>query len=127
MTVYQASLFATDGVYQPDRPYALKIDYQFSFSANQLATRSLKEIERIHGKQLGRDDLVKQLQSVFCDVKKGEQILGIHYPGQGADFYCAGELLGRLENPQLAEMFFSIWLNPDTREPQLRRQLLGSR
>ncbi len=127
MTVYQASLFAAAGEYQPDLPHALKIDYAFSFSAYQLAKQSLKEIERIHGKQPDRDSLVEQLQAVFSDVKKGVHILGIHYPGQGASFYSAGELLGRLDNSKLAEMFFDIWLNSATREPRLRNQLLGSR
>lgn len=127
MTVYQASLFAPEGEYQPDLPHALKIDYQFSFSAHQLARQSLKEIERIHGKQPDRDRLVQQLQAVFRDVKKGEHILGVHYPGQGASFYSAGELLGKLTNSRLAEMFFGIWLDPDTREASLRKQLLGSR
>lgn len=127
MTVYQASLFAAAGVYKPDLPHALKIEYAFSFSAYQLAKQSLKEIERIHGQQPDRDSLLEQLQAVFRDVENGDYILGVHYPGQGANFYSAGELLGRLESSELAEMFFGIWLNPDTREPRLRNQLLGSR
>lgn len=127
MTVYQASLFSADGQYQALLPHALKIDYQFSFSARQLAERSLKEIERIHGEQVDRDKLVERLQAVFRDVEKGEYILGVHYPGQGADFYGSGEMLGSLDNPQLARMFFDIWLDPDTREPGLRSQLLGER
>ena len=127
MTVYEAILYAAEGEYQPQLPHALKINYQFSFSADQLARRSLEEIERLYGKQPDRDRLVEQLQAVFRDVEQGEHILGVHYPGQGAEFYSAGELLGRLENPRMAEMFFGIWLEPDTREPGLRNQLLGSR
>lgn len=126
-TVYQASLYAAEGDYQPALPHALKIDYAFGFSADQLARQSLKEIERIHGKQSDRDNLQEQLQAVFRDVEKGEHILGVHYPGQGAAFYSDGELLGRLESPRLAGMFFGIWLSPETREPRLRTQLLGSR
>jgi len=127
MTVYQAVLYAAKGQYQPALPHVLKINYQFSFTADQLARRSLQEIERIYGAQSDRDRLLQRLQAVFRDVQKGEHILGVHYPGQGADFYSAGELLGRLESPELAEMFFGIWLEPETREPDLRKQLLGSR
>ena len=125
MTVYQASLFAADGVYQADRPHALRIDYRFGFSAQQLASRSLEEIERIHGRQPERDALLVRLRSVMRDVAPGEHLTAIHYPGRGAEFYSAGELLGRLENAELAAKFFTIWLAPETREPRLRDQLLG--
>ena len=127
MTVYQASLYAPAGKYQPSLPHALKIEYRFSFSAAQLAERSLTEIERVHGKQDDRDLLLEQLLAVFSDVQRGDAIVGVHYPGRGASFYSKGELLGRWENAQLAERFFGIWLNADTREPRLRSQLLGSR
>jgi hypothetical protein len=126
ITVYEASLYAEHGRYAPARPHALKIDYRLGFTARQLAERSLDEIERIHGEQADREDLVAVLQAVFRDVQAGDHLLGVHYPGRGADFYSAGRLLGRLERPRLAAMFFDIWLDSATSEPGLRRQLLGT-
>jgi hypothetical protein len=125
MTVYEARLFARDGAYLPQQPHALKIEYRYSFTAEQLARQSLKEIERIHGEQPDGNGWRKALQAVFRDVERGDHIIGVHYPGRGAEFYSEGELLGRLENVELSRAFFDIWLDPRTSEPKLRRQLLG--
>jgi len=123
--VYDATLYAQDGNYHPDHPHAIRITYQLKFSREQLARKSLEEIERIFGTQPDRDALFQQLQTVFRDVTPGDHILGIHYPGQGAEFYSEDVLLGRIEDERLAAAFFSIWLDPETREPDLRAQMLG--
>ncbi|MEZ5542432.1 MAG: chalcone isomerase family protein [Pseudomonadota bacterium] len=125
MTVYQATLYAPDGVYQPERPHALRIRYEFSFSRESLARTTLQEIERMHGTLRAGAQLVQRLSAVFRDVGKGDQITGVHHPGEGAVFYSTESLLGRLDDPVLASAFFDIWLDPRTREPDLRKQLLG--
>lgn len=124
MTVYQATLFAPQGNYQADRPHAIRIEYRFSFNRRQLARRSLEEMEKISGTRQD-EQVVQRLEAVFCDVTKGDQILGVHYPGHWAEFHCNGELRGRIEDADLARAFFAIWLNPRTSEPELRKQLLG--
>ena len=123
--VYDATLYARDGSYHPDHPHAIKITYQFGFSREQLARKSLEEIERIFGAQPDYDELLQELQTVFRDVTHGDHILGVHYPGKSAEFFSEGVLLGRLENVRLAEAFFFIWLDPATRVPDLRAQMLG--
>ena len=125
MTVYQATLFAPQGEYRDDAVHAIRIDYRFSFDRRQLALRSLQEMERIFGQRNDREQVVKQLESVFCDVTKGDRILGIHRPGHGAEFLCNGELQGRITDPDLARELFALWLDPRTSEPALRNRLLG--
>lgn len=127
MTVYDAALLSPGGTYHADYPYAIKITYRFGFSQEQLARKSLEEIERIHGRMVDRAATLEVLKGVFRDVAKGDHILGIHYPGQGAEFYSDDRLLGRIEDAALAAAFFSIWLDPATREPGLRAQMLGYR
>jgi hypothetical protein len=90
-----------------------------------MAQRSLQEIEQIFGKQQQADEIVRQLASVFSDVSRGDHITGVHYPGEGAEFYGKQGLLGRLDDAELAAAFFAIWLSPKTSEPGLRSQLLG--
>jgi hypothetical protein len=125
LTVYQATLYAPQGEYRADLPHAIRIDYRFSFDRRQLAHSSLQEIEKLFGRRQDGEQVVQRLASVFCDVAKGDHILGIHYPGRWAEFHCNGELLGRIEDAALARAFFAIWLNPRTSEPELRDQLLG--
>ena len=123
--VYDATLYARDGSYHPDNPHAIRITYQLKFSREQLARKSLEEIERIFGAQPDRRAMYQELQTVFRDVNPGDHILGIHYPGRGAEFYGEGVPLGRIADAKLAAAFFSIWLDPETREPDLRAQMLG--
>ncbi|MEJ2403415.1 MAG: chalcone isomerase family protein [Candidatus Thiodiazotropha sp.] len=126
VTLYEATLLAPDAHYRPDTPYALQIAYRYRFSREQLARATLKEIERLQGKRDDRQALLDRFSALFTDVSAGDQITGVHLPGQGADFYGPQGYLGRLQDPQLAAAFFDIWLDPRTREPDLRRQLLGA-
>jgi hypothetical protein len=127
LTVYDATLYSPEGAYHPEHPHAIQITYRFNFSREQLARKSLEEIERIHGRQPNRMVMLQQLKSVFRDVTEGDHILGIHHPGERAEFYSNDVLLGRIEDAALAAAFFSIWLDPATREPDLPAGMLGFR
>jgi len=127
MTVYDAALYAPEGTYRPETPHSLEITYRFSFSREQLASRSLEEIERLHGKRSNREAVLEQFRSLFPDVAPGDRITALHRPGEGADFYRGDAPLGRIADAALAAEFFSIWLHPATVEPDLRSQLLGIR
>ena len=125
ITIYHATLHSVDGIYHPQRDHALQINYRINVTAQKLAEVSLDEIEAIYGPQPQRKAMVQRLSAVFCDVKKGDSILGHHQPGKGATFYCNDHLSGTLDAPELADAFFAIWLHPDSSEPQLRTQLIG--
>lgn len=125
MKVYQATLYSDQGRYDPSQPHALAIDYRFSFTREQLVDRSLEEIEQIRGDIDDREMWRQQLQTVMVDVDKGDQLVGVHYPGQKAIFFHNQTWLGEITDPELASFFFAIWLHPKTSEPDLRAQLLG--
>lgn len=127
MTVYDAALYAPEGNYRAETPHYLEITYRFSFSQEQLASRSLEEIERLYGKRSDREAALMQFRSVFPDVAPGDRITALHRPGEGADFYLGDAPLGRIADAALAAEFLSIWLHPATSEPGLRSQLLGIR
>jgi hypothetical protein len=126
VTLYEATLLAPAGAYRADGLYALEIAYRYGFTRQQLARATLKEIERLQGERGDREALIERFSKLFTDVSAGERITGVHLPGKGADFYGPQGYLGRLQDPQLAADFFQIWLSPSTREPNLRRQLLGA-
>ena len=125
LSIYEATLYAPAGSFDPGDGYALRIDYKRTFSRSQLAKTSLKEMEKIFGDKADDEKIISRLEEVFCDVRKGDYIIGLHNPGQGAEFFCGDHAQGRLENKELAAAFFAIWLNPATSAPKLRRQLLG--
>jgi hypothetical protein len=123
--IYRATLYAPDGEYRPKAPHALEIVYRYAFSREQLAKTSLKEIERIRGPVEDKAAVTAMFASVFVDVAGGDTLIGIHRPGEGARFYSRHTYLGEIANAELAAAFFDIWLNPATRKPALRSQLLG--
>jgi hypothetical protein len=66
------------------------------------------------------------LNSAFVDVSAGDQLVGVYLPQRGMQLYDKQRLLAQLDDAELARAFFDIWLHPDTRDPDLRRQLLGA-
>ncbi|MNT77935.1 hypothetical protein D3C72_2171120 [compost metagenome] len=67
-----------------------------------------------------------QMLQAFVDVEPGSRITGVHLPGQGARFYVGRELKHEVRDQEFARAFFAIWLDPRTRNPELRAQLLGA-
>lgn len=125
MTVYNARLYAPGGAYQSNQPHAIEITYKFGFNSEQLARKTLEEIERLYGNLPDRSALLELFKSVFPDVARGDQIIAVHHPGRDVEFYAGDVLLGRIVDAELAEMFFAIWLDPRTRERKLRADMLG--
>ena len=64
------------------------------------------------------------LRRIFPDVKEGERIVGVHYPGQSAVFFHRGQAIGKVADAEFARRFFAIWLDPASRSPALRAALL---
>lgn len=125
LRLYQARLLATDGRYQDNAPYALEITYRRDIERERLVEASVDEIRRL-GLDQGRmpqwrDAMVRS----FVDVKPGDQLLGVYLPGVGVRFYARSGLTAEIRDEAFARAFFAIWLHPQTREPALRRQLLG--
>ncbi|MCF8198101.1 MAG: chalcone isomerase family protein [Sulfuritalea sp.] len=124
--LYEASLWAPGGNWQADRPYALKLRYSRDISSRQLVEASIDEMQRLGGVDKARLARWKlQLEQVFPDVQEGDVIIGISRPARGAEFYHQDRLTGRIDDVEFARAFFAIWLDEDTREPGLRKLLLG--
>lgn len=126
--IYDAALWAQGGLFDPRREHVLDIRYARNISGQRLTQTSLEEMRR-----LGFEDettlerWAKEMARVLPDVTKGERLTGVHRPGVGAEFYHDGRLTGAVADAEFARAFFSIWLDPRSREPGLRRSLLGSR
>ena len=67
-----------------------------------------------------------QLEKAFVDVKSGDQLIGVYLPGIGCRFYSQQALLAEIPDEIFANAFFSIWLDPRTKDSNLRQQLLGN-
>jgi hypothetical protein len=127
LKVYRAALWVGGARYSPDQPFALALTYARDIPGERLVATSLSEMER-----LGWGDAASlarwrvELERVFPDVREGDTIVGVNLPGRGARFFHQGRSLGEVADQEFARAFFAIWLDPRTRAPELRAQLLGS-
>lgn len=126
LTLYDAALWVAGDRWQWERPFALELRYARDFEGRRLAAASVDEMRRI-----GFDDARRlaawreAMLEAFPDVRKGETITGVYHPGEGAEFFHQGRRTAAIRDPEFARAFFSIWLDPRTREPKLRAALLG--
>jgi Chalcone isomerase-like len=125
--IYRASMWVTDPGSPTGSTFALDLRYTRSFTREQLVTATLKELTRLG---LGRPDQRERwradLTAIFPDVRSGDRIVGVCFPGRETRFYSDGTLLGTLADPEFGPAFFGIWLDPRTRDPDVRARLLGS-
>lgn len=127
--VYDARLWTESGFSASafeNQPLALELHYLRDFQGAAIADRSLKEMRRsgsITAEQEQR--WLAEMRRVFPDVKKGDRLLGVHRPAQGAWFWLNGQPRGEIRDTEFSRRFFGIWLSPRTSEPALRQALLG--
>jgi hypothetical protein len=128
--VYDASLWSSAGFVADAfdaQPLALELRYLRDFSAQDIAQRSLKEMQRQSALKPEQEKRwLGEMLRVFPDIRKGDRLLGLHRPGQGAVFWFNGQLRGEIRDADFARLFFGIWLSSRTSEPALRSALLGS-
>jgi hypothetical protein len=128
--VYDASLWTLPGfsaVGFDAHPLALELRYLREFDGADIAERSVKEMRRIA--QLTAEQerrWLEEMRRVFPNVRKGDRLLGVHRPGQGAVFWFNGQPRGEIRDVEFTRLFFGIWLSSRTSEPALRQALLGA-
>lgn len=102
---------------------ALAIRYARDIPATALIDTTFEEMAR-----LGVSDAERwraPLSAIFPDVQEGEVLVALREAGKGVQFFHQGRPVGRIAEAAFGEAFFGIWLDPRTREPALRAQLLG--
>lgn len=125
LRLYDATLWSPGGVWSANKPYALELAYARSFNGTAIVQRSIEEMRAQRPwpeATLARWE--KDMRALFPDVKKGDRLIGVRQPGAGVTFYSGPLKLGQIDDETFAEAFFGIWLNPTTRAPDLRAQLL---
>jgi hypothetical protein len=128
--IYDAKLWTEEGfavAQYESEPFALELRYLRNFKGQAIAERSLKEM-----RNLGRvsDEKAQawlaEMKRTFPDVKKGDQLIGIHRPDGSASFILNGKPIGEVLDPEFTRLFFGIWLSSRTSEPKLRSALIGA-
>lgn len=129
-SIYEASLWTKNGKFLSlnDVPIALAITYQRSIDSEDLANRTIEEWERLgifQNEQ--RQFWQKKLTQIWPDVKSGDTITTLVTSENITRFYYKDNLLAVVDDPAFGTALLSIWLDPNTSEPDLRKQLIGHR
>jgi hypothetical protein len=130
---YRARLLSETGLFDPTLPYRLEINYLRRLSASQIASVTGAEIKRLA--LLGVkccidlptekiDSWTQKLEKFLPDVALNDQLIGVFKPGEGVRFYDAVQELGHIDEGAFVNAFTAIWLDPQTRAPTLRSELL---
>ncbi len=129
LRIYSARLWSPAQPLAADTPFALELTYHRAISRDDLVDASVREIRRLYGDAVSAAQLAgwrAQMRQAFVDVEPGARITGVHLPGRGARFYVGQQLQHEVRDAAFAAAFFAIWLDPRTRNPDLRAQLLGT-
>ena len=124
MSVYEASFWSDAGNFEKP-PYALTITYAMSFTAQDLADRTLSEMQTISdAPEATLKSYTDQLAKLWPNVAAGDRITAIALPTGRTAFYHNGRALGSISDAAFTPIFFGVWLSPKTSEPELRQKLL---
>lgn len=129
LRIYHATLWAEQRPFQPQRGFALQLQYHRSISRERLVDTSLDEIRRLSANPPDAATVNRwrsTLLRAFTDVQAGDELIGLYRPGQGMRLYNQQQLLAEIDDVALAQAFFAIWLDERTHDQGLRRQLLGT-
>ncbi len=124
--IYDARLYAPEGRWAPDKPFALSISYLREVSGKKIADSSAEEIRK-----LGFKDEVQlaiwhsQMRKIFPDVNKDTVLTGVLTEDGTSLFFKNREYVGSIKDKDFGKYFFDIWLSRKTSEPAMRRKLLG--
>ena len=119
--IYEAALWRRT-VSDAAPAQALAIRYARDLSSDRLVSTTLDELARLGATrpERWRDALAR----AFPDVAAGDVLVAVR-EASGVRFYHLGRETTAVAGEDFADAFFGIWLDPRTREPELRAGLLG--
>lgn len=126
--LYRAQMWSERVPVDYDERFALHIIYARGIKRERFVDAGMNEIKRLASAPIPADTLERwraDMMQAFVDVSPGDQLSAVYLPDKGVRFYAGDRMTGEFDDPAFARAFFGIWLDPSTRAPTLRKQLLG--
>ncbi|MEM9014338.1 MAG: chalcone isomerase family protein [Pseudomonadota bacterium] len=128
LRVYDAELYVSGEEFAWEEPFKLTLTYNRDITQYRFVKSSIGEISRTSG--FKEDDLAylkEPLEACFPPVEKGDTITGYAVNRDRVDFYFNGTQSCALEEENIRELFFGIWLSENTRSQKNSEKLRGLR
>ena len=127
--VYAAKLFIDPGSFSPEdvgrESFALDLEYKQPYAGAEIARDLSSQMKDMGSARSAKiDDWRARLGRLLPNVKVGDHLTAVFWPGRGTGFFRNGELMGEIHGNAFAQAFFGIWLGETTAMPGLRAQLL---
>ncbi|MBU6140009.1 MAG: chalcone isomerase family protein [Proteobacteria bacterium] len=128
LKVYHLALWSEAQKFSYDKKFAIQIRYNMNFSKEDLAKKSIEEIERLHVLSAqDKENFLAELKKIFSSVKKGDEKVAIFTPNQGVEMFYNGKLNGKISDQKLARLFVDIWLDERGSYPKVTKKILGKK
>jgi hypothetical protein len=123
--LYDLTVWAKANHWSWNTTFILQLKYARNFTRDEIVDASIEEINRVNS----LDDSTKSqyrkiLENIFPDVKEGDSISAVYSPNKPLLFYYNNNKVGVINNADLAHKFLDIWLGDQTRDPELRDNIL---
>lgn len=128
-TIYEAGLWTANGNFNGltgSLPMALHITYRKNIKSGALAERTAREWERLSIYSLDkRKEWQQRLAMIWPSVQPGDSITTLVTADKQTHFYFNNELIQTIKDTEFGIALLSIWLHPNTSQPELRSRLIG--
>jgi len=122
-TIYHATLWAPNGVYDANKPYALAITYNRDLDKGTLLDAITDDIKLQNAADAPTQAAWRdQLDGIITEVKENDTLIGVFVPGEKSALIRNCQVLGAIDDMALTKAFFSIWLGP-TADSTMRSNL----
>lgn len=126
LKVYDIALWSENKNFSYDNKFAVHIKYNMNFTKENLAERSIDEIEETHElSSRERREYLETLNKIFVNIKKGDEKVALFNPRDGVSLFYNNQKIGEISNLKFARLFIDIWLDEKGSYPKVTKKLLG--
>lgn len=129
LKVYDVYLCAdTEENFYPDKIFAddfsLSINYNMSFSKQELVDSSLEEISRYYVLNEEQKNIyANELFLIFKDVHKGDVIEARYSSDGSTSFFYNQSFIGKIKEREFSKIFLDIWLHKNNKYAAMTKDL----
>lgn len=123
--VYDICLYAPEGRFDPNTPFALHLEYLRSIRGDVIAEKSVDEMRKQGISEVKLAAWYVQMKRIFPDVDRGTELIGVFNPDGPTEFYNGSQMIGQVVDPDFGPAFAGIWLGEESSRPELRKKLIG--
>ena len=124
--IYDAQLFAPDGVYDPRGVYALRLNYLVDAKEDRIIKQTVKEMKRMKAASHAKiESWVPLMEEAFIDMDEGSFADFIRMADGTLTLAANGKEISRIEDKRLVRALMNIWLGKKVRDEEFRDKLMG--